>query len=239
MSFTPDTRGTLSSNQQVARAIGIEIVNGVYEAGDKLPGEAEILDRFGISRTVLREAFKILSAKGLIVSKTRVGTKVLPRTSWNLFDPDVLSWQVADGIDEKLRADLTAFRLVIEPAAAAEAANRATEDDIADLRRLTGAMRSATETRAAFAHADLEFHKAIGTASGNEFMRGISALIETALVASFTMSSPVDEAEEHEASVRGHEAIVDAIAARNPAAAAEAMRAIISHGANRIAKANL
>ena len=108
MSFTPDTRGTLSSNQQVARAIGIEIVNGVYEAGDKLPGEAKILDRFGISRTVLREAFKILSAKGLIVSKTRVGTKVLPRTSWNLFDPDVLSWHVADGIDEKLRADLLA-----------------------------------------------------------------------------------------------------------------------------------
>jgi DNA-binding FadR family transcriptional regulator len=238
MNFQSDRRGTLSSNQQVARALGIEIVTGVYAAGDKLPGEAEILERFDISRTVLREAFKILSAKGLIVSKTRVGTKVLPRTSWNLFDPDVLSWQVAEGIDEKLRLDLTEFRSVIEPAAAAQAADRATEDEIAELRRLAQAMRSATATRAAYAEADLEFHKAIGTASGNEFMRGISAVIETALVASFTLSSPVDEAEEHEVSVRGHEAIVDAIAARDPDGAAAAMRAIIRHGAQRIAKAS-
>src|SRR3546814_18473823 len=82
-----------SGHDQVARALGTEILDGVYPPGSKIPGESEILHRFGVSRTVLREVLKTLTAKGLIVSKTRVGTTVLDSSHWNFFEADVLSWK--------------------------------------------------------------------------------------------------------------------------------------------------
>jgi len=228
-SFQKFGEGTLSSHDQVARALGAEIISGVYPPGSKIPGEAEILARFGISRTVLREVLKTLTAKGLIVSKTRVGTKVLEPTSWNLFDADVLSWKMSQGLDEAFHGDLTEIRLAIEPRAAALAAKRRDPLATAELRAAIAAMDGATETRREFAEADLAFHQAIGAASGNVLMRSISAVIETALVASFTMSSPIDDPELHTHNVRSHEKIVDAIEAGDEAGAAEAMRAVIKN----------
>lgn len=228
-SFQKFGEGTLSSHDQVARALGAEIINGIYPPGSKIPGEAEILQRFGISRTVLREVLKTLTAKGLIVSKTRVGTKVLDPTNWNLFDADVLSWKMSQGLDEAFHADLTEIRLAIEPRAAALAAKRRDPADIKALRDAIEAMRQATESRRQFAEADLAFHQAIGAASGNVLMRSISAVIETALVASFTMSSPIHDPDLHELNVRSHERIVDAIDAGDETGAAEAMRAVIKH----------
>src|SRR3546814_9601716 len=95
------TEGTLSSHDQVARALGTEILAGVYPPGLKIPGESEILHRFGVSRTVLREVLKTLTAKGLIVSKTRVGTTVLALLHWNFFDADVLSWKVSPVFEDR------------------------------------------------------------------------------------------------------------------------------------------
>jgi DNA-binding FadR family transcriptional regulator len=228
-SFQKFGEGTLSSHDQVARALGAEIISGLYPPGSKIPNEAEILQRFGISRTVLREVLKTLTAKGLIVSKTRVGTKVLEPTSWNLFDADVLSWKMSQGMDEAFHGDLTEIRLAIEPRAAALAAKRRDPVAIAELRAAIAAMDRATQTRREFAEADLAFHQAIGAASGNVLMRSISAVIETALVASFTMSSPIDDPELHTHNVRSHEKIVDAIEAGDEVAAADAMRAVIKN----------
>jgi DNA-binding FadR family transcriptional regulator len=235
VSFQHFREGAMSSHDQVARALGADIISGLYPPGSKIPHETEILERFGISRTVLREVLKTLTAKGLIVSKTRVGTKVQDPSNWSMFDADVLSWKVAGGFDQSFRTDLTEIRLGIEPRAASLAAMRRDPAAIAELRRCVAAMRAATDTRRAFAEADLEFHQAIGVASGNVLMSSISAVIETALVASFTMSSPVDDLQEHERAVRGHENIVDAIERGDPEAAAEAMRQVIGHGAQRIA----
>ncbi len=237
LKFQKYMEGTLSSHDQVARALGSDILSGVYPPGSKLPGEADILSRFGISRTVLREVLKTLTAKGLIVSKTRVGTTVLNSSHWNFFDADVLSWKVGRGFDADFRQDLTEVRLALEPAAAAAAAEHRSEEDIAELRRCLGEMRVAIDSARAFAEADLDFHRAVGKASGNVLMRSMSAVIETALVATFTLASPVREEHEHDVSVRGHEAIVDAIEARDGPAAAEAMRVVIGHGAGRIARA--
>lgn len=228
-SFQKFGEGTLSSHDQVARALGAEIISGLYPPGSKIPNEAEILQRFGISRTVLREVLKTLTAKGLIVSKTRVGTKVLEPTSWNLFDADVLSWKMSQGMDEAFHGDLTEIRLAIEPRAAALAAKRRDPAAIAELRAAIAAMDRATQTRREFAEADLAFHQAIGAASGNVLMRSISAVIETALVASFTMSSPIDDPDLHTHNVRSHEKIVDAIEAGDEVAAADAMRAVIKN----------
>jgi len=235
--FSRFTDATLSSHDQVARALGGEILAGVYPPGAKLPSEAEILARFGVSRTVLREAFKTLTAKGLIVSRTRVGTTVLDSAHWNFFDADVLAWKAGQGFDLAFVRDLAAIRVAIEPAAARSAAEHATPEDIAAMRRCVERMAAATGSAGEFAEADLEFHKMVGQASGNVLMRSLAAVIETALLASFRMSSPAQENDVHEASVQGHARIVDAIEARKGDKAAKAMHDIIGHGLSRIERA--
>lgn len=237
-SFGRFTETPLSSHDQVAQVLGSEILSGVYPPGAKLPSEADILARFGVSRTVLREAFKTLTAKGLIVSKTRVGTTVLDSAHWNYFDADVLSWKVGmEVFDRAFLHDLAEIRMAIEPAAAAAAARRRTAEDVADLRRILARMAAATSNARDFAEADLAFHKVVGHASGNTLMRSLAAVIETALLASFRLSSPVREADVHTASVSGHGRIVDAIEAGDAAGAADAMRDIIGHGLSRIDRA--
>ena len=234
MDFGRFSDATLSNADQVARAIGSDILAGTFLPGDKLPAEADMLARFGVSRTVLREAFKTLTAKGLIVSRTRIGTIVCDSSLWNFFDKDILAWKVAQQFDLSFIRDLAAVRTAIEPAAAQSAAERATAGEIEKLRAILGRMEAATSDAGEFAEADLEFHKAIGAASGNVLMRSLSAVIETALLASFRMSSPVKESTVHSASVKGHGRIVDAIEKRDGLGAAKAMRAIIAHGVGRI-----
>jgi DNA-binding FadR family transcriptional regulator len=236
--FSRFAEAALSSHDQVTRTLGREILAGLYPSGGKLPSEAEMLSRFGVSRTVLREAFKTLTAKGLIVSKTRVGTTVLDSAHWNFFDADVLAWKVGEGFDIAFIRDLAAIRGAIEPAAARSAAEHASAEDIAEMRRCVARMAAATSSASEFAEADLEFHKAVGQASGNVLMRSLSAVIETALLASFRMSSPVRETDVHGESVQGHARIVDAIEARDAEQAAQAMHDIIGHGIDRIELAN-
>ena len=224
----------LSGHAQVARALGIEVLSGVHPPGANLPAEAELLARFQISRTVLREVLKTLAAKGLIASKTRVGTRVLDPSHWNFFDPEILTWKVALGIDAEFRKNLTEIRQAIEPLAAALAAERGTKAQVAELRGCLDAMRSPRHTRQTFAEADLQFHLAIGRASGNPMIRSIAGVIEAALVASFSLSSPTDDAALQAATVAKHEAIVDAIEAADPATARQAMLDVIDAGAQRV-----
>ncbi|EEY01113.1 GntR domain-containing protein [Brucella pinnipedialis M163/99/10] len=82
--------------------LGRGIVAGTIPEGSILPGDHELSLRFGVSRTVLREAMKTLAAKRLIEPKAKVGTRVLGHASWNFFDPDVLSWRFEAGFDEPL-----------------------------------------------------------------------------------------------------------------------------------------
>jgi DNA-binding FadR family transcriptional regulator len=223
----------LSGQAQVTRTLGTEILAGVHEPGANLPAEPELLARFQISRTVLREAIKTLSAKGLIASKTRVGTRVLDPSHWNFFDPDILAWKVGLGLDATFRTNLTEIRQAIEPLAAGLAAQRRTKAQLAELRRYVEAMRG-PHTRQSFAEADLHFHVAIGHASGNPLVRSIAGVIEAALVASFSLSSPTEDPRLQEQTVRLHEAIVDAIEAKDADAAGRAMLAVIDAGVDRI-----
>lgn len=224
----------MSGQAHVTRILGTEILAGAHKPGLNLPPEADLLARFQISRTVLREAMKTLAAKGLIASKTRVGTRVLDPSHWNFFDPDILAWKVGFGLDATFRNNLTEIRQAIEPLAAALAAQRRTQAQLATLRRNVEAMRG-SHTRQSFAEADLHFHVAIGHASGNPMIRSIAGVIEAALVASFSLSSPTEDATLQEHTVRLHEAIVDAIEAQDPDAARLAMSAVIDAGVERIA----
>ena len=225
---------TLSSHDQMARALGTEILRGVYPPGANLPPEPELLARFQVSRTVLREVSKTLSAKGLVVAKTRVGTRVLDPVHWNYFDADLLSWKVSLGLDHAFRQSLTEIRRAIEPPAAALAAARRTGADVAELRRCLTLMAQKTHTRQSFAEADLDFHLAIGAASGNPLMRSIAAVIEAALLAAFQLSSPADNERLQDTTVDGHAAIVDAIERKDAEGASRAMLAVIDEGHERV-----
>ena len=222
-----------SSHDQVARTLGTEILDGRHRPGANLPGEAELLARFGVSRTVLREVMKTLSAKGLVSAKTRVGTRVSDPMRWNLFDATVLSWRVSVGLDDDFRRELFEIRRLIEPRAAELAAIRRDRESIAELHRLVARMGAEGHSRRSFAEADLDFHLAVGVASGNTLMRSIAGVIEAALIASFTLSSPTESAELQAENVGNHEAIVHAIEAGDAAAASRAMLHVIEAGALR------
>jgi DNA-binding FadR family transcriptional regulator len=224
----------ISSHDHIAATLGTEILKGVYPPGENIPAEADLIARFQVSRTVLREVMKTLTAKGFVASKTRIGTRVLDPSNWNYFDAEVLAWRLRMGLDDEFRQSLTEVRRAIEPMAAGLAARRRTSTDVLALRGHIALMGRAGHTRQSFADADLNFHLTIGIASGNPVIRSLSGVIEAALVASYSQSSPVDDLNDHERTVNSHSAIVDAIEARDEQAAATAMLEAIDIGYRRI-----
>lgn len=222
-----------NSHAHVVNEIGKAIVGGAFAAGTILPGDAELAERFDVSRTVLREAMKTLTAKGMIVPKARIGTRVTERRFWNFFDADVLSWHLESGIDRSFIHHLAEVRLSFEPFVARLAAERATKAEIATLYARVEDMEMANSEER-FAIADLDFHLALLDTSKNPFMYAVGALIEAALVTSFRLSSPYGEPERHRATAKAHRGIVDAIAAKDPEAAAAAVQLVIVDGRDRI-----
>lgn len=232
-SFRSLSERAISSHDQVARVLGMEILAGKHVVGGNLPNEADLLARFQISRTVLREVLKTLSAKGLLAAKARVGTRVTQPVHWNFFDAEVLSWKVAIGLDDAFRRDMAEIRRLIEPRAAALAAERREGEAITAIRAALDRMRIVDQDAMRFAQADLDFHLAIGAASGNALMRSIASVIETALAASFSPIAPREHPELHAETVAKHEAILNAIAAGDTAAASAAMLGVINDAAPR------
>jgi len=223
-----------SSHAHVVAELGSAIVSGEIPEGAILPGDNELSARFSVSRTVLREAMKTLTAKRLIEPKARVGTRVLPRDSWNFFDPDVLGWRCEAGIDHAFIDYIAEMRNALEPAAAAAAALRATSDDIVALYAIAARFDDLSHTPETIAKVDLEFHLAVARMSGNPFMRSASALIEAALAISFQMSSPAASPEKIDEVASNHLRIAHAIASRDPAKAVAAMQHVIDVGRSRI-----
>ena len=223
-----------NSHSHVVNELGKAIIGGVYPSGSLLPGDAELADRFEVSRTVLRESMKTLTAKGLVIPRARIGTRVTERTKWNLFDADVLTWHLESGIDEAFITHLSEIRLAFEPFAARLATDNATQTDIERMTEATEKMRKATSMES-FALADLEFHLAMLEAAKNPFFYSVGSLIEAALVTSFKMSSPFGEPERHLRTAMRHRRIADAIASGDPDGAAKAVEAVIIEGKERVA----
>ena len=227
-------RKSRTSHSQVVDELGKAIISGDYPVGATLPGDVELAQRFKVSRTVLREAMKTLAAKGLIIPRARIGTRVTPKTQWNLFDSDILSWHFHKGVDDEFLMHLSQIRLAFEPYAAGLAAENATEEDIAELYRLAEAMGDLGHTAETLAFADLQFHLAVAEASRNPFMRTVGSLIEAALVGVFKLSSPTTEEQRLIEVSTNHRLIVDAIVARDSERAASAMRKVIEVGRERV-----
>jgi len=214
------TYSTRSLHGQVVHELGRRIVTGDIDEGAVLPNETELGASFDVSRTALREGIKVLTAKGLLASRTRTGTRVRPRNEWNMLDPDVLAWRLSEPaqIDTFLR-DLVEFRQAIEPLAASLAAQRAADDEIAEIEQAYLEMVAAGEDVEAAVEPDLRFHQLILQASGNDLLAPLAALIETALTASFRMSTPAIKIN----ALAVHKDVLDAIKVHDSSAAWKAM----------------
>lgn len=223
-----------SNHAHIVDSLGLDIVSGRIPIGTTLPGDVELMARFGVSRTVLREALKTLAAKGLIVPRARIGTRVTSRENWSLFDADILNWHFESGIDETFLVHLSEIRIAFEPYAASLAAERATADDLIELDRCVGDLGKETHSPESYAMADLRFHLAVAEASRNPFMRSVGSLIEAALAGVFKLSSPTEDLREVQSAALSHRLIVDAIRARDAARARGAMEAVIITGLERV-----
>ncbi|WP_284946178.1 FadR/GntR family transcriptional regulator [Acidisoma cladoniae] len=219
-----------SAHDIVLRGIGMAIMSGEFAVGTILPAKHDLMHRFGVSNTPLREALQTLAAKGLIVAKTKVGTRVLDQSHWNMFDAEILGWRLQAGVDRDFLARLFEMRQAFEPLAASLMAARRSDAQIARLRELLAEMVRAGTDATAFAEADVAFHFYILEASSNPFLQSIGALIRTALAASFAISAPNNDRTAESVTHAEHGAVVVAIADRDAQAAADAMIVVIRRG---------
>jgi DNA-binding FadR family transcriptional regulator len=207
----------------VVEELGSRIVRGDYEPGATVLNEADLGREFQASRSVIREAVKSLAAKGLLEAKTRSGTRVLPATSWNLLDLDVLAWRYNAMPPQQFFRELFEIRSMIEPAAAAFAAERATEQEIELIAEAYRAMCATEQASQAAIDADLQFHRAILAAGHNNLMSQLGGVIGVGLLISFRLSSAT-----YAVFLKRHGKVLDAIRDRKPAKAREAMNDLVT-----------
>ena len=161
--------------------LGRAIITGRYQVGVILPLEDELQEQFGASRTVLREAIKMLTAKGLLEARQRRGTIVQPEERWNLLDPDVLGWMLGREFSIDLLIDFTEIRLAIEPRAASLAAQTASGGQRQAIEAAIDRMYAAEHGTDDPLESDIAFHVAVLQASNNRFMRQFTDLADTTL----------------------------------------------------------
>jgi len=217
--------------------LGRQILTGKLRPGQAVPVPAGLT----ASRTALREALKVLTAKGLVEARPRVGTRVRPRAHWQLLDKDVIAWQRGGRLGAAFLNEVTEVREILEPATAALAAARATQEDIAEISRAYDDMVAATSGRgarplnvAAFVDADARFHGGILRASGNELLTQLGQTVFSALVISFRATTTRPGAAR--ASLPRHRAILNAIKHGRPAEARRAMLSLMAHTAREVHK---
>nr|WP_193569968.1 FadR/GntR family transcriptional regulator [Luteibacter jiangsuensis] len=218
-------------HSQVVRELGQLIVSGKLAPGEGLPREETLAEQMQVSRTALREAMKVLVAKGLIESRQRTGARVRDVVHWKQLDPDVLAWRCALMPTESFVEKLVEMREVIEPAAAAAAARRRTPEQLADLKRAYGAMAAAVDLDA-WAEADLAFHETLLRATNNELIASLFSVIETALGTYFLLSAR--KAANFKAALPHHEKVYEAVRKRQPENARQAMLSMVALSRNNM-----
>jgi DNA-binding FadR family transcriptional regulator len=207
-------------HSQVVQQLGQLIVSGKLAPGEGLPREDLLAEKLNVSRTALREAMKVLVAKGLIESRQRTGARVREAVHWKQLDQDVLAWRCASMPTNDFVDKLVEMRELIEPGAAAAAAKRRTTDQLAALKAAYEAM-AAAEDLDAWAEADLAFHETMLMATNNELMVSLFTVIETALGQYFLLSAR--KAVDFKAALPQHAKVLEAIRRKQPEVARTAM----------------
>jgi DNA-binding FadR family transcriptional regulator len=225
------------ANQQLHDSVvqrwGWDIVSGSLPPGSRIAAD-EAASQLGVSRTVVREAVRVLDSMGLITVRRRVGITVLPPEKWNPFDLNIIRWRLAgpDRLDHL--QSLSELRSAVEPLAARLAATHANPDQCGALTAAVIGMSATARSANAesyLAH-DSEFHRTLLLASGNPMLAGLADVVVEVL-AGRTRHSLMPTVAEPEA-VRLHGVVASSIQARDGVAAEEAMRAIVAESATAI-----
>ena len=181
-----ELRGILGG---VVAEIGTRIVGGEWTPGEAIPRENDLCEELGVSRSVLREAQRILGAKGLIRSRTSDGTRVLARKEWRLLDPDVMDWRIRAGDRTSLLRDLLRLRLVLEPGVVYQATISSSPAARADVANAWASLEPLftnpaddwVQHRRQFIEMDLRFHRALWSAAESELLEQLFSLVEAVL----------------------------------------------------------
>jgi GntR family transcriptional regulator, galactonate operon transcriptional repressor len=217
-------------HDQITRYIGLRILRGdINDLETELNTEGDLSRHLNVSRNILREAIKVLAAKGLVEVRPKVGIRIRPRGDWNVLDPDLLAWQCEAGADDRFISNLCEVRLAIEPLAAELAAKRADDREIATLQHWYREMETHVENRQLFVAADMEFHATIFAACHNDLLRQVNATIGGALRASQDIVKQIPGGSA--ASLPLHKEVADFITKHNGRAAKSAMERLVKKAA--------
>jgi DNA-binding FadR family transcriptional regulator len=208
-----------SRHASIVRDLGMRIVTGALKPGDRLPPEATLLAEYGVSRPVLREAIRVLVAKGLVLSRQRAGAIVRARNEWHMLDPDVLYWMTQSLPQGEFVETLLTVRRIFEPAAAAISARVASDEALRGIAQAYAGMEAARSAEELL-EPDLAFHRRIAEATGNDLLSYIGNMLSLALRESIKLSSRHPNT--HALSLPRHKAILTALLARDPLAAHQA-----------------
>ncbi len=214
-------------HRYVVRTVAERILLGQYGAGEVIdPHQLEI--ELGASRTVIREALRVLAAKGMVDARPNRGTMVRPRSDWSLLDPDLLQWRFEAVTDWDLLDRLAEVRRIVEPAGASLAAQRRTDEDLKSLEKAVEEMRAAGRDSGSAVNADANFHKALLAAAHNEILERIQAVIEVGLRARDEL---VHGGTEWRDPVPDHLAVLEAVKKGDADAARDAVLALLDRSA--------
>ena len=212
----------------VINEIGLGIVTGKFPVGSILASDAAMMDTYGVSRTVLREALKTLEAKGMIEARPKVGTRVSPASRWSFFDPQVLSWHFYARPDRRFFESVFDTRQALETRAVKQASERRSAEHVRLMKYWLHQMDMSEGNLESHGLACLEIHKAIAESSGNSLLRSVTGLVELTLALALK-SLPADQPGAYLAtSVVAHTSLIAAIEAADGDAAATALDAIIA-----------
>jgi GntR family transcriptional repressor for pyruvate dehydrogenase complex len=213
-------------HEQVVQRLVQQIVGGEFAPGGSLPTEADLAQRFGVSRAVVREAVRVLASKGLVAVRQGRGMWVQPADRWDQLDPLLIFEQVRWGGDEALLDELVETRRVLETAVAALAAQRRTEADLRALAAALAGMERATADAEDYTRRDIVFHDAILAAAHNrllcEALRPVAGALQEGRFIAVRRAGVVAR------SLSSHRKIEAAIRAQDAERAREAMRRHIS-----------
>ena len=217
---------TTSLATQIACDLGRQIVAGSYVEGSLIDDEDDLAARYRVSRTAVRDAIKILCGKGLLYTRRGVGTQVQSHNYWAWFDNDVLAWHQSIDPNKELMFQFLDLRQMIEPQAAFWAAERASEEKIAEIEASYEAMAKPDLTTQDFVLVDAVFHQTIMRSTDNHFLGAFEGIIFSALLMSIrlTNKNPISNAD----SLVFHKNVSDAIAKRDKHGARERMQELLS-----------
>ena len=210
---------------RLVHELGLRIVAGEFAPGDTLPTEEKLMVELSAGRSALREATKVLAAKGLLLARPKVGTQVQPEWQWNLMDPDVLAWRYESNPTATQLDDLAGMRVALEPEAARLAARTRDRDAVRAIRASYEDMAATLGDTEAFIANDLRFHRSVIVAGGNQLLVHLNDLMSVALAAAREIHTR--DVRRNRRTLPAHLAVVEAIEARDADRAASLMRTLV------------